>query len=137
MTATSPVAQMEARSCPHVLVTYANRPSGVKATVDGASPTGIVAVTALVPVSMTETLGDAVWVTYAKRPSGEMAIPIGSVPTEKLTPPVTRPARASTTERLAAREFDTYTNGCAAPGATGRSSIDAAARPRRRPRVHH
>ena len=63
------------------LVTYARDPSGVMAIAVGLFPTGMVAMTALEAVSMTETEALEKLVTYARVPSGVMAISPGNKPT--------------------------------------------------------
>src|SRR5580704_15811831 len=54
--------------------------SGVTATPSGATPTGTVATTVLVAVSITRTLSSLLSATYASVPSGVTATPSGPLP---------------------------------------------------------
>ena len=63
------------------LVTTARVPSGVIAMSLGLAPTVMVATTALVAVSITETVPDPLLVTYARVPSGLTATALGAAPT--------------------------------------------------------
>ncbi|GLW90296.1 hypothetical protein Aglo03_11120 [Actinokineospora globicatena] len=56
-------------------------PSGESATVRGMSPTGIVLLTVLLLVSITERLSPLLFATYARLPSGETATENGDAPT--------------------------------------------------------
>src|SRR5262249_25544097 len=64
-----------------LFITYAWVPSGVMATPTGLIPTGTVATTVLVAVSITDTVKENSFATYAWVPSGVMATPRGNLPT--------------------------------------------------------
>src|SRR6266496_6538220 len=64
-----------------VVATYAFVPSGETSTPTGLEPTGIVAITMMGEVSMTETVLESEFVTYALLPSGVNATRSGPLPT--------------------------------------------------------
>ena len=62
-------------------MTYARVPSSVNTIILGRMPTGMVAITVLVAVLMTEIVLLNSFATYARAPFGETVIPCGAMPT--------------------------------------------------------
>ena len=62
------------------LVTYTRAPFGWTATRSGACPTGTVATTAFVAVSITDRVWLLLFATYARVPPGLKATPCGNWP---------------------------------------------------------
>lgn len=75
-------------------------PSSVKTIILGRMPTGMVALTVFVAVSITEILLLNSFATYAKAPFGETVIPCGALPTGMVSMTVLVPALITETVLL-------------------------------------